>query len=167
MTFVPQQAHLIAGTISDNIRFFRDDVSDEDVKRAARLAHIDEDVSRFHDGYQHEVGEQGSHLSGGQAQRLIIARALVESPDVLILDEPTSALDVRSEHLVRETLRELGNHMTVMIIAHRLSTLDICDRIMVISENRLVAFDTPSNLAQTNDFYRNSLRLSGKPNPVA
>jgi ABC-type multidrug transport system fused ATPase/permease subunit len=161
VTFVPQDAHLIAGTISDNIRFFRDGVSQDEIEQAARLANLHGDVSAFPDGYDRQVGERGSHLSGGQQQRLIIARALVEHPDVLILDEPTSSLDVRSEHLIRQTLDQLRNEMTIIIIAHRLSTLDSCDRLMVISDGELKAFDTPDNLEKDNDFYREALRLSG------
>jgi ABC-type multidrug transport system fused ATPase/permease subunit len=161
MTFVPQSAHLIAGTISDNIRFLRLGVTDADIERAARLAHIHDDIRRFPDGYEHQVGTKGSHLSGGQQQRLCIARALVENPDVLILDEPTSALDVRSEHLIRETLLALKDRMTVVVIAHRLSTLAICDRIMVIKDGELKAFDTPDALEQSNGFYREALALSG------
>jgi ABC-type multidrug transport system fused ATPase/permease subunit len=161
VTFVPQEAHLIAGTVGDNIRFFREGVNDEQVEQAARLAQLHDDIEGFRDGYDHQVGEQGSHLSGGQKQRLIIARALVESPDVIILDEPTSALDVRSESLIRETLRDLASKMTVIIIAHRLSTLDICDRIMVIQDGRLVAFESPAELSVSNEFFRESLKLSG------
>jgi ABC-type multidrug transport system fused ATPase/permease subunit len=161
VTFVPQQAHLIRGSIADNIRFLRPGVSDEDVERAARLAHLHDDVKAFPEGYQRDVGERGGHLSGGQQQRLCIARALVEQPDVLILDEPTSSLDVRSESLIRRTLDELRSRMTVIIIAHRLSTLDICDRIMVIQDGELKAFDTPANLEQSSDFYREALVLSG------
>lgn len=161
VTFVPQAAHLIAGTIADNIRFFRPDISDNQLVEAARLAHIYDDIEGFAEGYLREVGEAGGHLSGGQQQRLCLARALVENPDVLILDEPTSALDVRSEHLVRETLQNLGTRMTVIVVAHRLSTLDICDRIMVVQEGQLLAFDTPQRLEQSNDFYREALVLSG------
>jgi ATP-binding cassette, subfamily B, bacterial len=161
VTFVPQDAHLIAGTVADNIRFLRSDITDDDIERASRLANLHDDVMGFTDGYARQVGERGSHLSGGQQQRLIIARALVEHPDVLILDEPTSALDVRSEHLIRQTLDQLRNDMTIIIIAHRLSTLDSCDRLMVIYGGELKAFDTPDNLEKDNDFYREALRLSG------
>jgi ABC-type multidrug transport system fused ATPase/permease subunit len=161
VTFVPQAAHLIAGTIADNIRFLRDDVTDDQIERAARMAHLHDDIAGFPEGYQRPVGEQGGHLSGGQQQRLCIARALVEQPDVLILDEPTSALDVRSEHLIRTTLEGLKDRMTVIVIAHRLSTLDICDRIMVIQGGRLMGFDTPANLEESSDFYREALHLSG------
>ena len=161
VTFVPQSAHMIAGTIADNIRFLRDGVTQEDVERAARLAHLHEDIEGFPEGYERQVGKHGGHLSGGQQQRLCIARALVEQPDLLILDEPTSALDVRSEHLIRNTLLSLKDRMTVIIIAHRLSTLTICDRIMVIKDGELKAFDTPSALEQSSDFYREALTLSG------
>jgi ATP-binding cassette, subfamily B, bacterial len=161
VTFVPQAAHLIAGSIADNIRFLRDDVTDEQVEQAARLAYLHDDVMGFPERYERPVGEQGGHLSGGQQQRLCIARALVEQPDVLILDEPTSALDVKSEHLIRTTLLELKQRMTVIIIAHRLSTLDICDRIMVIRDGRLVGFDTPERLEQSDEFFREALQLSG------
>jgi ABC-type multidrug transport system fused ATPase/permease subunit len=161
VTFVPQQAHLIAGTVSENIRFLRDDITQDQIVQAARLANLHDDVIGFANGYERQVGEQGSHLSGGQQQRLIIARALVEDPDVLILDEPTSALDVRSEYLIRQTLSKLREKMTIIIVAHRLSTLEICDRIMVIQDGELKGFDTPENLEKTNDFYRDALILSG------
>ncbi len=161
VTFVPQAAHLIAGTIADNIRFLREGVTQDDIERAARLAHLHEDVEGFPEGYERQVGKHGGHLSGGQQQRLCIARALVEQPEVLILDEPTSALDVRSEHLIRTTLQSLKDRMTVIVIAHRLSTLTICDRIMVIKDGELKEFDTPSVLEQSSDFYREALTLSG------
>jgi ATP-binding cassette subfamily B protein len=161
VTFVPQAAHLVAGTIAENIRFLRDEVSQEEVERAARLAHLHDDICGFPDGYAREVGKHGGHLSGGQQQRLCIARALVENPDLLILDEPTSALDVRSEHLIRTTLLELKERMTVIVIAHRLSTLTICDRIMVIKDGELKDFDTPHSLERSSEFYREALALSG------
>ena len=161
VTFVPQAAHLISGSIADNIRFLRPHVTDDDIERAARLAHLHDDITGFPEGYLRSVGENGGHLSGGQQQRLCIARALVETPELLILDEPTSALDVRSEHLVRTTLLGLKDQMTVIVIAHRLSTLDICDRIMVIQAGELKGFDAPDVLEATNDFYREALVLSG------
>lgn len=118
-------------------------------------------INTWEDGYRRQVGEKGGHLSGGQQQRLVIARALVEQPDVLILDEPTSALDVRSEFLIRQSLESLREHMTVIIIAHRLSTLKNCDRIMVVMDGELKAFDAPDKLAKTNEFYREALAMSG------
>jgi ABC-type multidrug transport system fused ATPase/permease subunit len=161
VTFVPQHAHLVAGTIAENIRFYRDDVPDERIVEAAKLANLHSDIESFPDGYDHHVGERGGHLSGGQQQRLIIARALVEDPQLLILDEPTSALDVRSEQLIRQSLMTLRERMSIVIIAHRMSTLDICDRIMVIQQGRMTAIDTPERLEQGSDFYREALELSG------
>ena len=161
VTFVPQTPHLIAGTIADNIRFLRDDVTDEQITAAARLAHLHEDIARFPESYERQVGEHGSHLSGGQQQRLCIARALVEHPDVLILDEPTSALDVQSENLIRSTLLSLREQTAVIVIAHRLSTLSMCDRIMVIQDGELKGFDTPRALESSSAFYREALVLSG------
>jgi ATP-binding cassette subfamily B protein len=161
VAFVPQAPRLISGTIAHNIRFFRADVTQTDIEQAARLAHLHDDVLGFPDRYAREVGKHGSHLSGGQQQRLCIARALVEQPDVLILDEPTSALDVRSEHLIQKTLLGLRARMTVIVIAHRLSTLTICDRIMVIKDGELKDFDTPFVLEQSSEFYREALTLSG------
>jgi len=161
VTFVPQSPRLIRGTVADNIRFYREGITDAQVEQAARLAHLHEDVVGFPEGYGRDVGEGGGHLSGGQQQRLCIARALVEEPDVLILDEPTSALDVRSEALIRETLDELREKMTIIVIAHRMSTLDICDRIMVIQHGEMKAFDTPDRLQRESAFYREALSLSG------
>lgn len=161
VTFVPQEPHLLVGTIAQNIRFLRPGVTDEEVEAAARLAHLHEEIHAHPEGYGRVVGAMGGDISGGQRQRLCIARALVEHPDVLILDEPTSALDVRSEHLIRATLAELRERMTVVVIAHRLSTLDICDRLMVIQDGQLVAFDDPAVLERSSDFYREALQLSG------
>jgi ABC-type multidrug transport system fused ATPase/permease subunit len=161
VTFVPQASHLIDGTIAENIRFLRPSVPDDAIVEAAKMAHLHDEIVDFPDGYERQIGYSDSSLSGGQKQRLCIARALVERPDVLILDEPTSALDVRSEHLIRQTLLILKEHMAVLVIAHRLSTLDMCDRIMVIQNGRLVGFDTPERLEQSNEFYREALHLSG------
>ncbi|MFM8529210.1 MAG: ABC transporter ATP-binding protein [Ilumatobacteraceae bacterium] len=161
VTFVPQQAHLLAGSVSHNIRFLRRDVSQAQIEEAARLSNLHGDVVTWNEGYERSVGELGSHLSGGQQQRLIIARALVEQPELMILDEPTSALDVESEHLVRQTLEALRGRVSVVIIAHRLSTVEICDRIMVLQDGEVKAFDAPAALARDNEFYQRALKLSG------
>jgi ABC-type multidrug transport system fused ATPase/permease subunit len=161
VAFVPQDPHLFSGSVADNVRFFRDGVSDAELERAARLAHIHDDIASWPEGYSTPVGERGGQLSGGQRQRICIARALATKPDVIVLDEPTSALDVRSESLIRETMRELGRQTTVFVIAHRLSTLDICDRIMVLYDGVLQGFDDPARLEASNPFYREALKLSG------
>lgn len=161
VSFVPQDARLFSGTVGDNIRFYREDVAKEEIERAARGAHIHDDIVQWRLGYDTPVGERGSQLSGGQRQRLCIARALVGCPEVVILDEPTSALDVRSESLMRDTMEQLAPRSTVFVVAHRLSTLSICDRIMVILGGRLQAFDRPDRLESADPFYAEALRLSG------
>lgn len=163
VTYVPQEAGLFAGTVRENIRFFRDDVTDDQVVAAAKLANLHQEIAGWPEGYATPVGEHGSRLSGGQRQRLCIARALVTQPDVLVLDEPTSSLDVRSETLIREALRTIAasGEVTIFIVAHRLSTLAICDRIMVLQSGALVGFDTPDRLAATTPLYREALELAG------
>lgn len=161
VTFVPQDPVLINGTIAENVRFYRAGISDTDVVRAGRLAGLHDEVMAFPDGYAHRVGDRGGNLSGGQQQRVCIARALVAQPELLILDEPTSALDAKSETLVRDTLDGLRSQMSVVVIAHRLSTLDDCDRIMIIQHGAIVAFDTPARLRESENFYTEAVRLSG------
>jgi len=161
VSFVPQDVHLFADTIAANIRFFREGIDDATIEHAARLANLHDEVMALPLGYDTQVGERGSAISGGQRQRLCIARALVTEPDVLVLDEPTSALDVKSETLVRATLADLAPRATVFVIAHRLSTLSICDRIMVIRDGRMQGFDEPERLEATSSFYRETLVLSG------
>ena len=146
--------------MGDNIRFFRD-VTADDIVRAAKLANIHDEIRSWPRGYATPVGERGGELSLGQRQRLCIARSLVGDPDVLVLDEPTSSLDPRSEALVREALATLAPNVTLFIIAHRLSTLDTCDRIMVLQSGRLQGFDEPRHLEDSSPFYREALRLSG------
>ncbi len=161
ITFVPQEPRLFAGTIADNIRFFRDHIDDDGVRRAAQRAHLDDEILAMPLGYAARVGERGSELSGGQRQRLCIARALVDEPELMVMDEPTSALDPRSEGLMRKTMLDLKERTTVFVIAHRMSTLTVCDRIMVIHGGGLQGFDSPSELEQGNEFYREALQLSG------
>jgi len=161
VVFVSQDAHLFSASVAENIRFFRSNLSVDAVERAARRAHIHDEITRWPDGYDTAVGERGRKLSGGQRQRLTIARALVGDPDVIVLDEPTSSLDVHSEAAIRDTLVELAEEAMVFVIAHRLSTLDICDRIMVIQDGSLKGFDEPARLEESSTFYREALRLSG------
>ena len=161
VSFVPQDAWLFAGSIAENIAFFRTDATQESIEHAARLANLHDEVTAMPRGYDTPAGERGGQLSGGQRQRLCIARALVDEPDVIVFDEPTSALDVKSEALIREVMANLAPKATVFVIAHRLSTLDVCDRLMVLREGRLEGFDTPERLERSDHFYREALRLSG------
>lgn len=161
VAFVPQEARLIAGTIAENIRFFRPNILDERIEAAARAANIHDEILALTGGYDTQVGGTAVHLSGGQRQRICIARALATDPDLLVLDEPTSALDARSEARIRDTLSTLHDRVAVVIIAHRLSTLDSCDRMMVVQDGRIVAFDRREVLEESSDFYREALELSG------
>ena len=136
------------------------DLSDEAVEQAARLAQLHNDIVTWPKGYDTEVGERGGAVSGGQRQRIVLARALAERPDVLILDEPTSALDMKSESLVQETLEGLKGTSTMFIIAHRLSTLNACDRIMVLKDGEIQAFGASEALRQSNEFFSEAVRLS-------
>ena len=139
IALVAQESILLQGSIASNISFFRN-VSQEQIEVASRAAHLHEDVVGMPQSYATPVGEGGGSLSGGQRQRLAIARALVGSPRVLVLDEPTSALDGRSESLVRRTLSELRNHVTVVVISHRLATIEDCDLLLVLDGGCLADF---------------------------
>ncbi len=158
VTFVPQHPQLVDGSIADNVRFFRDGVTDSEIARAVRSAHLDDDIAGWSDGLAHQVGSGGSKLSGGQQQRVCIARALVERPDVLVLDEPTSALDTVSEVAIRRTLAQLRGEVTVIIVAHRLSTLEICDRLLEVSSYAVTELEPDSAIS--------SLALDDPPEPT-
>ncbi len=161
VTFVPQTPALVHGTVADNIRFFREGVRQEQVEAAAREAGLHDEIMAFPEGYAHQVGDRGSSLSGGQQQRVCIARALVGDPQVVILDEPTSALDAQSETVVRDSLNRLRGRKTVLVIAHRLSTLEQCDRIMVLQDGGIAAFASPAVLRESSNFYTEAVKLSG------
>lgn len=161
VSFVAQDAQLFTGTVAENIRFFREGIDDAALKEAAAKANLLAEIEALPDGFDSFLGERGDRLSGGQRQRMSIARALAGRPELLILDEPTSALDTRSEALIRETVAGLRGSTTVIVIAHRLSTLDVCDRIMVIEDGRMTAFESPIDLRERSDFYRRALELSG------
>lgn len=128
VAFVPQEANLITGTVADNIRFYREGICDLELQRAARAAHIWDEIVSMPHGLSTHIGERGQQLSGGQRQRICIARALVGRPELLVLDEPTSALDEESEAAVRLALEELSGSIAIVVIAHRASTLEVCTR---------------------------------------
>jgi ABC-type multidrug transport system fused ATPase/permease subunit len=159
VSFVPQEPRLLHASVAENIRFFRE-ISDADVEDAARLARIHDDIIGWANGYDTVVGPRADAVSGGQQQRICLARALAARPGVLVLDEPTSALDPNSEALIGESLKALKHQLTLFIIAHRMSTLDICDRVMVIVDGRLVGFDTKPLLQANNSYYQHASRLA-------
>lgn len=159
IAYVPQEPRLVHASVAENIRYFRD-VSDQEVERAARLARIHDDIVSWPQGYATIVGPRADAVSGGQQQRICLARALVARPEVLVLDEPTSALDPHSEMLIQESLSAIKDELTLFIIAHRMSTLDICGRVMVIVNGRLAAFDTTELLRSENAYYRSASALA-------
>jgi ABC-type multidrug transport system fused ATPase/permease subunit len=160
VAYVPQEPRLLHDTVAENIRFFRA-LGDAEVERAARLARIHDEIMSWSDGYETIIGPRADAVSGGQQQRICIARALVAKPTVLVLDEPTSALDPASEQLLQESLEGLREHLTLFVVAHRMSTLDICDRVMVILGGRLDAFAAASELREHSNYYRAALQTSG------
>jgi ABC-type multidrug transport system fused ATPase/permease subunit len=139
VALVPQEPVLLQGSVSDNIKFFRD-FEEWEVIDAARSAHLHEDVVKMPDGYETLVGEGGGAVSGGQKQRLAIARALIGRPKLIVLDEPTSAVDGRTEKLIRKTLSELRDHVTVVIISHRIETTAQCDLLLVLANGKIEDF---------------------------
>jgi ATP-binding cassette subfamily B protein len=161
VAYVPQEPRLLHASVAENIRFFRD-IDDEAVQRAGRLARIHDDIMGWPDGYETIVGPRADAVSGGQQQRICLARALVARPEVLVLDEPTSALDPTSESLIQESLMGLKQQLTLFIVAHRMSTLDICDRVMIIIDGKLTAFDTIELLQRNNTYYRSASALAAR-----
>ncbi len=137
-----------------NIAYGLDGVADERVEQAARAAHAHDFVSRMAHGYDTVIGDRGILLSGGERQRLAIARALLRNPPILLLDEATSALDTESERLVQDALERLMRDRTVLVIAHRLSTVQHADRILVFDAGRIVEQGRHAQLLECGGIYR-------------
>lgn len=154
IAMIPQDPVLFQRTLIDNIRYGRIDVSDQLVIEAAKQAHADEFIEKMPQGYQSLVGERGVKLSGGQRQRIAIARAMLKNAPILILDEATSQLDSVTEHLIQQSLWQLMQDKTTIVIAHRLSTLLNMDRILVFDQGKIVEDGNHQQLLAKNGMYK-------------
>ena len=153
IALVSQESLLFSDTITNNIRLSKPDASLDEIHAAARMANAHDFIEAFEDGYDTLVGERGSRLSGGQRQRIAIARAFLKDAPIIILDEPTSALDAESEHNIQAALETLAKGRTVLIIAHRFSTIQHADRIFVFEDGHIIAQGPHRELYQSNELY--------------
>ena len=152
--FVLQKSELFSETIEQNIRWGNSEATDEEVRRAAETAQASEFIESFTDGYKDMITEKGSSLSGGQKQRLSIARAIAKKPEILIFDDSMSALDLSTDAKLQRALRENLGDTTVIMIAQRVASVMKADRIAVIDNGRLVAFDSHANLLESCEVYK-------------
>ena len=155
--YVPQQIYLLDDTVRNNIAFGTNalETEDEAIRNAAKLASIDDFIiNKMSRGYDTIVGERGVRLSGGERQRIGIARALYRNPSVLILDEATSALDVKTEAVISEAIRNLRKKMTLIIIAHRLSTVRNCDAIHILESGKITDSGRYDELVDRNEIFQ-------------
>ncbi|MBU5438896.1 ABC transporter ATP-binding protein/permease [Tissierella sp. MSJ-40] len=151
--FVPQKAVLFTGTISENIRYGKEDATDEEVKHAAEVAQATEFISNMKDGFDSYIAQGGTNVSGGQKQRLSIARALVRKPEIYIFDDSFSALDFKTDAKLREALKDETISSTVIIVAQRVSTVMDADRIIVLDEGKIVGIGKHEDLLNTCEVY--------------
>lgn len=154
VSMVLQKNTLFTGTIADNIRWGNEKATDEEVEYVCKLACADEFIQKFPKKYEEQIYEGGNNVSGGQKQRLTIARALLKKPKILILDDSTSAVDTKTDAKIREAFATQLKDTTKIIIAQRISSIENSDRIIVLDNGEVVGFDTPQNLLMNNQIYR-------------
>ena len=154
MGIVPQDTILFSGTIKDNIRWGKEDATDEEIIEAARVAQAHEFIMSFPEGYDTQLGQRGVNLSGGQKQRIAIARAIIKKPPILILDDSTSAVDVVTEQRIQKALKEFIRGSTIFIIAQRISSVMDADKILVLNEGRIEAEGTHEELLKSSPLYQ-------------
>jgi ATP-binding cassette subfamily B protein len=164
---VSQETYLFHASVRDNVRFARPEAADEEIEAAARAAQIHELVATLPDGYDTIVGERGYRFSGGEKQRIAIARTILRNPPVLVLDEATSSLDTQTERLVQEALDRLAEGRTTIAIAHRLSTVVDADQIVVLDRGRVVEIGTYEELSARDGRFAALVSTGGIPEPPA
>jgi len=150
---VQQDVFLFTGTIRENIAYGKLGASEEEIREAAKKAHLEAFIAELPDGYETQIGERGLKLSGGQKQRLAIARMFLKNPPILILDEATSALDTETEMIIQQSLTELAENRTTLVIAHRLATIRNADRVLVVTPNGIEEDGTYEELVAQNGIF--------------
>lgn len=154
VAMVLQQNVLFSGTIEENLRWGNESATMDEIKQACKAACADEFIESFPDGYKSDLGQGGVNVSGGQKQRLCIARALLKKPKIIILDDSTSAVDTHTDSVIRTALKENLKGTTTFIIAQRIASVMDADKVIVMDEGRVVDFDSPENLLKNNEIYR-------------
>jgi subfamily B ATP-binding cassette protein MsbA len=154
IALVSQDAILFNESVAHNIGIGKEGATDEEIRKAAQMANASDFIENMDGGFDYTVGERGNKLSGGQRQRISIARAFLKDAPIIILDEPTSALDAESEHAIQAALETLSKGRTVLIIAHRFSTIQHADRILVFDSGSIVASGTHQELYNSNSLYK-------------
>jgi subfamily B ATP-binding cassette protein MsbA len=162
LAVVGQDPHMFSASVRENIAYGKLDATLDEIVSAARLAQAHDFIEDLPEGYDTTVGDRGSRLSGGQRQRIALARAIVRNPDILILDEPTNALDTLSERLVQDAIEALAKERTVLVVAHRLSTIGRADRVVVLDQGRVVEEGTPSQLLRAGGLFARLYRADAR-----
>ena len=152
--FVPQKAVLFSGTVAENIRYGKEDATDEEVRHAADVAQATEFISEMQDGFNSVIAQGGTNVSGGQKQRLSIARALVRKPEIYVFDDSFSALDFKTDSRLRAALKQETRESTVLIVSQRVSTIMDADQIIVLDEGRIAGIGTHRDLMRSSEVYR-------------
>ncbi|HEY8444507.1 MAG TPA: ABC transporter ATP-binding protein, partial [Bacilli bacterium] len=159
IAYVPQDNFLFSDTIKNNIGFYSKEINEEEIVEAAKNADVDENISAFSLGYDTILGERGVTVSGGQKQRISIARALIKDAQILILDDSVSAVDTKTEEKILHNLRQIRKGKTTILIAHRISTIQSLDKIILIDEGKIVGVGTHDELLQNNALYQSMVLL--------